>query len=329
MLGRLIAFEAVALAVIQPEQPRPDMFLLLDGAPRKRLAAWCQEGFRSDPLLQEVVCCQTTRTAPGDGLLRGHGIAAARSAAPLHNTWWWLAMARRQPFTESEQQLVDTLLRTLAARFEFPFESQLGRVLLGGDYQLRHMDPLTALRCLQSPDVLTELQTTLPQVIEQRWPSIADHEPHDVFISLARQPTWVRCCRGRADDLHSRYWCLQLRQLERDDPPAVGLVEDRRVAQAMGYLTDRYRESPSLAKLADAVATSPFHFHRLFSRQVGVSPKHFLLRTQLMHAKQMLRATRMPIGEVAATAGFSSHGHFTATFNRMVGVNPSDYREQA
>ncbi len=121
---------------------------------------------------------------------------------------------------------------------------------------------------------------------------------------------------------------LEFRPTDAEDPPAVGLLEDSRVARAAAYLADNYQQSPSLNTVADVVETSAFHFHRLFSRAMGVSPKHFLLRTQLMIAKWLLRSTSTPIGTIATETGFSSHGHFPATFHRIVGGSPSTYRDQ-
>src|SRR5690606_25740731 len=123
-------------------------------------------------------------------------------------------------------------------------------------------------------------------------------------------------------------WYLELRPLEEGDIPPVGVVEDPRVAAAIAFLTDRFASAPTLTEVAEAVQTSPFHFHRLFVRHVGLSPKHYLLRMQLMMAKWMLRATRKAIGDIATATGFASHGHFTATFHRIVGVSPSTYREE-
>jgi len=326
-LSVMIRFDRAVLALLKPAAPKPDTFLLLDGVPHKRLHAWFDGGFQADDLLQRAVAAQFHRTADSDGLLTGHAVSVARLACHHTGAWWWLAFARRgKAYTETEQHLATTLLRTIAARFEFPTERDLGRVFLDGGLNLLHVDTATAARLLYTPELLDELKTTLPPVIAQRWPQLDDHAAHSVFVSLDDRPTWVRFRRGRADD--SRHWYLELRALDADDPPAVGLVEDPRVALALGYLADHFRDSPSLAQVATTVSTSPFHFHRLFTRQAAISPKHFLLRTQLMHAKQLLRAARLPIGEVAKATGFSSHGHFTATFNRFVGLNPSDYRDK-
>jgi AraC-like DNA-binding protein len=149
-------------------------------------------------------------------------------------------------------------------------------------------------------------------------------------VELDQQPYWINFRRSRAvSGGQSEYWYIELRPLEANELPTVGVVEDSRIAQAIAYLHEEYPRSPSLAQVARAVHTSPFHFHRLFSRYVGVSPKQYLQRKQLQVAKWMLRATRLPIGTIATRSGFASHGHFTSTFHRIIGVSPSDYRDSA
>jgi len=152
----------------------------------------------------------------------------------------------------------------------------------------------------------------------------------DMALEVAGTPLWIMFRKARLlprDD--ALQWHLQVRALEEDALPPVGVVKDDRVARAIAHIHDHFHESPSLADIAQVVHVSPFHFHRLFTRQVGVSPKHYLQRKQLQVAKWLLRQGGIPIGDIAQRTGFSSHGHFTSTFHRLVGLSPSDYREQA
>ena len=50
----------------------------------------------------------------------------------------------------------------------------------------------------------------------------------------------------------------------------------RRMGRAIRYLSAHYLDQPSLEDAAAAVNLSPFHFQRLFTRYVGVSPKNFV-----------------------------------------------------
>ena len=121
---------------------------------------------------------------------------------------------------------------------------------------------------------------------------------------------------------------MELRPLDPDELPIVGTVPDPRIALAIAYVHEHFRDTPSLAQIARHVHMSQYHFHRLFSRLAGISPKHYLQKKQIQVGKWLLRATKRPVGDIAALAGFASHGHFTSTCQRHLGMNPTQYRRR-
>jgi AraC-like DNA-binding protein len=169
----------------------------------------------------------------------------------------------------------------------------------------------------------------LREVVHQRWPDFEDGQQHDVVFTLGGRPVWICFERRRAVPTDAaEQWYLELRPIERGEMLPVGVLEDDRIAQAVGHMHDQFNRSPSLNTVADLVGISPFHFHRLFSKQVGMTPKQYVLLKQIQMAKWMLRSRRMPISRIATQTGFASHGHFTSTFRRMQGQSPTEYREQ-
>ncbi len=336
-LKAVVPFDSLVLGVIDPRAPRLDALLTATGIEAEVLEQWCAAGYRKDELLRDArrKGLAEGRTAEGQAgppvPVSQHVMVHLLPISLGERRAWYLALARAdKPYDEAEQQQAALVLRRLHAMFDYVAEPALGRVLLGGDGRLIHADPGTESLLLKEPAFLSDLSETLPALVQQRWPELADRATHDAALTLADRPRWIRFHRNRAvADLKEGHWYLELRPLDEDDIPPVGVVEDERVAQAVAYLTDHYAEAPTLSDVAEAVHTSPFHFHRLFVRYVGRSPKHYLLRMQLMIAKWLLRATRTSIGDIASATGFASHGHFTATFHRMVGVSPSQYRESA
>lgn len=80
-----------------------------------------------------------------------------------------------------------------------------------------------------------------------------------------------------------------------------------RVARIIRYLDENHFEQPDLAELAARVGLSRYHFHRLFSRWAGVTPKDFLQCLTLTHARERLRLGESVLG-AAYDAGLSSPG---------------------
>ena len=66
-------------------------------------------------------------------------------------------------------------------------------------------------------------------------------------------------------------------------------VNFNRIAEAIEFLTQNFREQPNLDDVAAKVSLSPFHFQRLFTDWAGVSPKKFLQFLTVEYAKNMLK----------------------------------------
>ena len=67
----------------------------------------------------------------------------------------------------------------------------------------------------------------------------------------------------------------------------VQLSEDyQRIEQAIQYLDAHYQRQPELNEIAQHIGLSEYHFQRLFTRWVGISPKRFLRLPSLEIAKR-------------------------------------------
>jgi AraC family transcriptional regulator len=84
-----------------------------------------------------------------------------------------------------------------------------------------------------------------------------------------------------------------------------------------------------LDTLARAFEHSPFHFHRLFSKIVGETPKHYVERLRLERAAYRLAITDDTVLDIGLSVGFSTHETFSRAFRRVVGHSPSGYRKTA
>jgi AraC family transcriptional regulator, regulatory protein of adaptative response / methylated-DNA-[protein]-cysteine methyltransferase len=62
-----------------------------------------------------------------------------------------------------------------------------------------------------------------------------------------------------------------------------------RVRRALEFMTRRWKQQPSLDDVADHIGLSPSHFHHLFRRFAGITPKAFLQAITLDHAKLLLK----------------------------------------
>ncbi|MEV5976620.1 helix-turn-helix transcriptional regulator [Streptomyces sp. NPDC052114] len=94
----------------------------------------------------------------------------------------------------------------------------------------------------------------------------------------------------------------------------------------MDTIRERYSEPLTLDDLADAALVSKFHFLRVFSRVVGVTPGRYLSAVRLYEAKRLLRATKLTVADVSERVGYGSPGSFARRFTEAVGMSPTQYR---
>lgn len=342
LLEQWLSFEsphdAVQLWLLHRERPRADELLMSRGFSPGSIRAWIA-GARVHERLFEHAGVE----GDAQGVFAELGVddpligPDARVMVHMHpesmeqKRWWALVMARQgPPFTAHEQEVVAASLRLWQASFNRPEEPGMARLIAGADGRLIHADPACRLLLLRHGVSVQRLLDQIREIREQRWLEIQDNERHDIVIEIGDETKWILFHRERAVDLpEAGNWRIEVRPLQKSELPPVGALADERTAKAIAYIHDHYAESPSLADIARFVHVSPFHFHRMFTRQVGISPKHYLQMKQLQVARWRLRSQRTPIGQVAIDAGFASHGHFTSTFRRVVGVSPTTYREHA
>ncbi len=100
-----------------------------------------------------------------------------------------------------------------------------------------------------------------------------------------------------------------------------------RIEKAIRYLDAHYQEQPDLRTLARAAGLSDSHFHRLFSRWAGVTPKDFLQFCTAAHAKNLLSRSRSVL-ESALDSGLSGPSRLHDLFITMDGVTPGEYKKR-
>lgn len=105
-----------------------------------------------------------------------------------------------------------------------------------------------------------------------------------------------------------------------------GLAAHQR-RQLVEYIDSRLGEPITLGQLAARCTLSEYHFARMFRESFGLPPHQYLLARRLSHARDLLRNSRLPLGDIALACGFSSASHFTNRFRQAVGGTPGDYRQ--
>lgn len=94
-------------------------------------------------------------------------------------------------------------------------------------------------------------------------------------------------------------------------------------------LMDRRYSSPlTVEQIAATALMSPAHFSRQFRAAYGETPYAYLMTRRIERAKALLRAGELSVTDVCMSVGCTSLGSFSASFTRLVGETPTQYRRR-
>jgi AraC family transcriptional regulator, regulatory protein of adaptative response / methylated-DNA-[protein]-cysteine methyltransferase len=102
-------------------------------------------------------------------------------------------------------------------------------------------------------------------------------------------------------------------------------IDYHRVAEAIEYLTDNFKNQPDLNEVARQVHLSPSHFQRIFTEWAGVSPKKFMQYLSLDYLRNRIFDTTN-LNQAADLVGFSTQSRVYDLFVSIEGVTPNEYK---
>jgi AraC family transcriptional regulator of adaptative response/methylated-DNA-[protein]-cysteine methyltransferase len=98
-----------------------------------------------------------------------------------------------------------------------------------------------------------------------------------------------------------------------------------RVRRALEYMTKRWKRQPSLDDVAGHVGLSPSHFHHLFKRFAGITPKAFLQAITLDNAKALLKDSASLL-DASYEVGLSGPSRLHDLFVTHEAMSPGEWK---
>lgn len=98
------------------------------------------------------------------------------------------------------------------------------------------------------------------------------------------------------------------------------------IQDALNFINSNYMHSITIQKIADYVNLSRSYLYKMFIKNLGISPQRYLINLRMYKATLLLKSTKLPIGEVASSVGYSDSLLFSKTFSKHFSMSPLNYR---
>ena len=173
---------------------------------------------------------------------------------------------------------------------------------------------------------------------DPRWAAVLSHDASaDGRFFYSVRTTGVYCrpsCAARAARpeniaFHASAEAAEragFRACKRCKPDQASLPEQQAaLITAACHAIERADSAPSLEQLAGAAGLSSFHFHRVFKRVTGVTPKQYASAHRADRMRRELDRAGT-VTEAIFEAGFNASSRFYESAGQRLGMTPSRYR---
>lgn len=97
--------------------------------------------------------------------------------------------------------------------------------------------------------------------------------------------------------------------------------------ELIGFMKEFAFNPWPVERYASMLGISLRKFNFVFKERFGISPKHWLMETRLLHARHLLSNTSSSISDIASQCGFSNHAYFSESFRKRFSSSPSKWRD--
>lgn len=94
------------------------------------------------------------------------------------------------------------------------------------------------------------------------------------------------------------------------------------------FLTNNFYQDIKISDIAKQYGISERLLNLKFKKDLGISPKQYLINIRINTAKEQLLNTDQTISQIANTCGFASPAYFTAYLKKATGKTPKEFRSK-
>lgn len=141
----------------------------------------------------------------------------------------------------------------------------------------------------------------------------------DIYIQRADTCNDIETMIDMIEEMQVDY-ATRMRELKKENVISV------HIRKCIDYIYDHLAEKLTVESVAAYLQIHPTYLSKLFSKEVGMPFKEFIIQARVNAAKNMLVYSDFSYMEIALSLGFCSQSAFIRTFGKLTGMTPGKYR---
>jgi AraC-like DNA-binding protein len=100
-----------------------------------------------------------------------------------------------------------------------------------------------------------------------------------------------------------------------------------RIKEAIAFIYENISKNVTVKELSGLCHLTTDHFTKLFKLETGASPKIYIRKVKINHAKAMMANTDKTINQIAREVGMLDPFYFSRSFKQITGTTPTLYKK--
>lgn len=105
-------------------------------------------------------------------------------------------------------------------------------------------------------------------------------------------------------------------------------LRDFYIHEALAFIEQNFQNDITVEDIAEVCGLNRSYFGKIFKEAVGKSPQDFLLNYRMVKAAELLKLTKLSVGDISNAVGYDNQLHFSRAFKNIYGISPKNWRTE-
>ena len=105
-------------------------------------------------------------------------------------------------------------------------------------------------------------------------------------------------------------------------------LRDFYIKEAFSFIEQNFQNDISVEDIASCCGLNRSYFGKIFRENTGKSPQEFLISYRMVKATELLKLTRLSVGDIGNAVGYPNQLHFSRAFKNVYGISPRQWRAE-